>query len=378
MSISRRLLPLLALLLFPTPAAAAPAREPQIRILVPAYFYPAGNGLKEWDRLIQAAAEVPIVAIANPASGPGTRVDPNYTRVLDRAAKAGIRLIGYITTSYAKRPVKDVTADVETWYRFYPQIQGIFFDEQASSKEHVPYHQAIRKAVKGLVVTNPGTLCAPEFVTERATDVACVYENKEGFARFKRLEWSANLPPDRFAALPYAIPTAAQMRTFVKQTLREGLGYFYVTDHEGANPWDRLPSYWDEELAAVKDANAAQKPGPYTYIPQTHWLYDSFNQLAQRGIVTGYSDGTYGGRPAYTRYQMASFVVGMLDWFDAPAPAHVAYLLRKPKAGRDSLVWLLARMTRELEDELRLQGVWRGLIEMKLDRAAAVLGLNEA
>jgi hypothetical protein len=60
-----------------------------LRLLVPAYFYRPATP-PEWDRLIASARrEVPIVAIANPASGPGTRADPNYIGVWSGRPAAG-------------------------------------------------------------------------------------------------------------------------------------------------------------------------------------------------------------------------------------------------------------------------------------------------
>jgi len=29
------------------------------------------------------------------------------------------------------------------------------------------------------------------------------------------------------------------------------VGYVFITDAKGANPWDRLPTYWDETVALV-------------------------------------------------------------------------------------------------------------------------------
>src|SRR5262245_57939330 len=90
------------------PAAAKPATKemrpaavPTLRLLVPAYFYPAGEGLKDWERLLAAAGRAPLVAVVNPASGPGKAADPNYVKLLERAAKTKITLIGYVSTSYA-------------------------------------------------------------------------------------------------------------------------------------------------------------------------------------------------------------------------------------------------------------------------------------
>ncbi|MFO0889189.1 MAG: hypothetical protein U0790_08620 [Isosphaeraceae bacterium] len=49
---------------------------PPLGLLVPAYFYPAGEGLKSWERLIEAAGKVPIVAVANPGMARGNGWTP--------------------------------------------------------------------------------------------------------------------------------------------------------------------------------------------------------------------------------------------------------------------------------------------------------------
>ncbi len=71
---------------------ASKAPQPQtvaMRLWVPAYYYPFGPGLREWNRLIASAESVPIVAIVNPASGPGDHVDTNFAAILPRAGKPG-------------------------------------------------------------------------------------------------------------------------------------------------------------------------------------------------------------------------------------------------------------------------------------------------
>ena len=55
-----------------------------MRLWVPAYYYPIGPGLRDWERLMASARSVPIVAIVNPASGPGERVNTNFAAVLPR------------------------------------------------------------------------------------------------------------------------------------------------------------------------------------------------------------------------------------------------------------------------------------------------------
>jgi hypothetical protein len=245
-------------------AAAQAEPEPRLRLLVPAYFYPAGEGLKHWDRLLAAAAQVPIVAIVNPASGPGEKADPAYTKLLDRAKRqAGLTLVGYVSTAYGKRPAATVKADVDRWLSLYPQIQGIFFDEQASAAGEVDYYASLYTYVRQqrrlrLVVSNPGTVCAEVYLSRPAADVVCLFESAEGFGNFRPPAWTAGYKMSRFAALAYKVGTAGQMRKYLGEGVDRGLGYLFVTDAAGSNPWERLPAYWDDEVAAVQAVNRRQ------------------------------------------------------------------------------------------------------------------------
>lgn len=239
--------------------------EPRLRLLVPAYFHPSGARLKLWDRLIEAAGRAPIVIIANPASGPGREADPSHRDVIRKATERGATVIGYVSTRYARRPEAEVRGDIERWVRFYPEVCGIFLDEQASDAGHVAYYARLREAVretinKARVVTNPGTTCDEDYIGRPATDVACIFESHRGFDRFRPPDWAGRYPPGRFAILPYAIDGADAMRAAIDRAVRDRIGLVYVTDDSGRNPWDRLPSYWEEEVEAVARVN--KQPGP--------------------------------------------------------------------------------------------------------------------
>jgi hypothetical protein len=239
--------------------------EPSERLMVPAYFYPAGAGLGEWEKLFRSAARPAVVAIVNPASGPGRTADPNYTAIVKRAAHAKVTLIGYITTSYAKRPIADVKADIDLWLRLYPGIRGIFFDEQASDASHVDYQASLYSYVRNekkldLVVTNPGTTCAEGYLARPAADVVCLFEGPWDRNRFMLPSWSPKYAPNRIAVLPNAVATANAMRRCVETTRTLGVGWIDVTDTEGNRRWERLPRYWDEESQAVREMNGARGP----------------------------------------------------------------------------------------------------------------------
>jgi serine/threonine protein kinase len=237
--------------------AVPPVAAPPLRLLVPAYFYPAGDGLAQWDRLIDSPAAADMVIVANPASGPGDAANADYTRVLGRAKNKGVTVIGYVTTSYARRPLQEVKGDVDQWIRLYPGIRGIFLDEQASSAEKVFYYAALYEYVRkdrglSLVVTNPGTECAEEYFKLPVADVACMIETSKDFGAYRRPAWAANYPPERFAAFLSKIGSAEQMRQAVAHMREQGIGYGFVTDAGGDNPWCGLPPYWDDEVRAVQ------------------------------------------------------------------------------------------------------------------------------
>jgi hypothetical protein len=244
-------------------SSTACAADPPVRLLVPAYFYPAGEGLKAWERLIASAAKAPIVAIVNPGSGPGTAVDANYRTVFERARGSKITLIGYVTLGYAKRPVAAVNADVDRWLTFYPEVQGIFFDEQPSGAEGAPFAAecfayARRKIRDARIVSNPGVVCAVDYLKDEGSPTVCLFEHETGIDAYQPPDWAARFGSDRFAVLLYRVAGADGMRRSLRAAARKRAGFLYITDAGGANPWDRLPSYWDDEVAELNRITPAR------------------------------------------------------------------------------------------------------------------------
>ena len=253
-----RTLVVLAFLAAVVPGALARPDPPApTRLLVPAYFYPAGDGLKDWKTLLDSAAAVPTVAIVNPDSGPGKRADPNYVELFRLAKGSKAALIGYVTLSYGKRPLSAVKADVDSWLHFYPDVKGIFFDEQPGDADQAAFAveafaHARSKIDAAVLITNPGVPCAREYLAAKDSPAACLFEGKDGFDKFTPPDWAAKLPPERFVALVYGVKSADAMRAVLKQAGRKNAGYVYVTDADAAMPWGRLPAYWAEEVAALK------------------------------------------------------------------------------------------------------------------------------
>jgi hypothetical protein len=227
-----------------------------LRMLVPAYIYPAGDGRKEWQKLIDAASRVELVVIANPNSGPGEDRDAEYDAIFTEAAARGITLVGYVSTDFGRRPPAEIKKDIATWVRFYPQIRGVFFDQQPREGRHAALFVELRDVVRQelrepLVITNPGIPCDESYLARGVSDVTCAFVNFEGFERFELPATFKPYDASRFAAMPYNIPDVESMRSLVKEAIIKRIGYLYISDARPPNAWGKLPAYWEAEVEAV-------------------------------------------------------------------------------------------------------------------------------
>jgi hypothetical protein len=233
---------------------------PGMRVLVPAYFYPVPGS--PWSRLNAAAATHPgrIYAIGNPASGPGTSIDPTYTSTFNAFRASGGELLGYVYTSYAARPLDEVKADVDAWVAFYG-IDGFFVDEMSNvpgqaEDYYLALNQHMQASLPGaLSVGNPGTSTQPGYLFqsgERVVDALCIHENSTDFLTWHADPWVMGYGKHNFYALPHTV-SPGLWQPYVDHAHAENCGWFYCTDDTLPNPWDTLPPFF-EALVAYVDA----------------------------------------------------------------------------------------------------------------------------
>ena len=124
-----------------------------LRILFPAYGNPYNaDGKAMWDKLAYLSHDLPaglyLDVIFNPASGPGKTRDPNYLDekgVGPLANVQGLRILGYVTTSYGTRPVDEIKQEIDKYATgFYSgYVSGIFFDEMSSDLDTAGYYREL-------------------------------------------------------------------------------------------------------------------------------------------------------------------------------------------------------------------------------------------
>jgi hypothetical protein len=233
-------------------------------VLVPMYVYPANVHTNEaYNRLIEIRRQfetVPIWVIVNPASGPGEKADANYTKAIDRLHGAGCVVLGYVSTSYGKRPAAQVKGDLDKWLGIYPRIEGVFFDEmiyednEAAASYQASLNRHAHDAGLWPTVANPGADTPGRYFQTEAADVIVIHEGG-AWPSEERLHGDyfggyADYPPFTRAVL---VHSAEYLDRQSLAMARKYARWFYVTEGEFrandpavANPWDRLSKHMEE------------------------------------------------------------------------------------------------------------------------------------
>ena len=252
-------------------------RASGLGVLVPAYFYPAQGSA--WDSLNLAAQRVPLIAIMNPNNGPSSSLNADYSRAVTTLRNAGGLVIGYVYSSYTMRAVAEVKADIDRYHSFYT-IDGIFVDEMTNDSDsaRLAYYEELYRYIKikrpsYLVVGNPGINTTANYLLRPAADALVTFESNAGYAQYVPDLWTQTRPAIAFSHLCYAVASAATMTNYVQLGVTRNAGYLYVTDDSGSNPWDRLPAYWETEVAFVEQINreaASNQPPVLNILMQTN------------------------------------------------------------------------------------------------------------
>jgi Spherulation-specific family 4/IPT/TIG domain len=128
-----------------------------LSLAVPAYFYALTSSWVTLDGPPRTAD----LAVLNPASGSGSSIDPNYVQQVAASQAAGVDIVGYVDTSYGRRSLSTVEADITRYEQWY-HVNGIFVDQVATdcateASYYAPLYAFIH-AQPGLdlTVVNPG------------------------------------------------------------------------------------------------------------------------------------------------------------------------------------------------------------------------------
>jgi hypothetical protein len=249
------------------------------------YVYPGGSGLAYWNELDQSASKINVDAIVNPANGPGTVADPNYVAAINNLISTPHgKVFGYISSNFGNASLTQVESDIQGYINLYGSKFSGFFIDQMYLHGDLPgppvvpstlsFYQSIYNYIKGLnpsyqVIGNPGTpflngLSPSDYLSTANQFV--IFEGPSvgppggvGFNNYSYgLNWFTQYPSNRFANIIFDVPAdvgnpsqSSAMLADLHKAVQYRAGSVFLTDGVLPNPYDHLPSYWNQEVAAL-------------------------------------------------------------------------------------------------------------------------------
>ena len=221
-----------------------------VRMVVPAYWDPD----EQWQRIIADAPTVGMI-IFNPDNGPGTATKPGYAAAIAQAQAAGIKVLGYVSTQYGARAEGDIDADVNGYYTLYSP-SGIYFAEGPTA-DTCDTLQAEYERLTALALSHDskatlaiGTRFCPTFIT--FSDLMVEFaETYSMYQAYTSPSWMPGNSPERFCHFVSEVPDADASQV-LSRAIGLGAGWVFTTDGTAPNPWGALPSYFDQEVTALR------------------------------------------------------------------------------------------------------------------------------
>ncbi|CUR52274.1 Spherulin-4-like protein [Nitrosotalea devaniterrae] len=242
---------------------------PKTGMIVPLYSYP-GN---DWNTLVQEKQNhpsVPIVAIINPDSGPGTR-DTNYLYGVQKLQSSGIQVIGYIyTANIGYNEITSYINDYKDWYH----VNGIFFDQMSNVKGNETFYASLTNYSKSVglnfTVGNPGIDTLPSYIG--TVNNLVIYDNPNLPTVSSFEGWHKNFTKSNFSFIAYNVN--ATNKTYVENMSRL-VQYMFVSNSTLPNPFNSLPGYLDTLMSLLD-------------VPQNNTVFVTVNASTTKGTpLTG-------------------------------------------------------------------------------------------
>jgi len=204
-------------------------------VLIPFYEDPTTDAA-DYQLLTQLAtaySDIPVYAVLNPSSGPGTAASAAYVAAVKLLKAAGITVVGYINTyveeTKAFVPTETILQQITNWLGWYG-IADIFFDNVQTT--NVALYQQLSTAVRtngGTPIGNPGVNVPATFIGIFATNFIF-----EGPITQSMPVPPAGFPPSNFGVIIYAAPG-------VFLVSGKTYGWYYTTSNGLPNPYTGIP-----------------------------------------------------------------------------------------------------------------------------------------
>ena len=216
-------------------------------------YYPLYS-LSELPQVIAAKKAFPLVPFIvniNPASGPGTEPSSYLADVVTQLKSNGAVVIGYVPTGYGTMSVANVEDMISAYHQFYPNLDGIMFDEVSGASSKFTFYQTISNYTRSIgfsyIRANPGSPIDQSDVP--LFDHIAIYESS-GYPDESTLASRTYYPQYSKSVVGFG-STIHSQPTYNSAWLHMATKYLkwiYITDQTEPNPYAVFPSYFNQYL----------------------------------------------------------------------------------------------------------------------------------
>ena len=235
---------------------------PKTGILVSLYMYPGTTGATYWQKVIDEKLKhpsVPMVAIFNPSSGPGSYKDSNIANWVAKLKSAGVIAIGYAADDYGTKSLSTLKGDADKYRNWY-NADGMFIDEFTNKVGYETHYRDLTTYAKSIgmkmMVGNPGTDVPKSYIG--TVDVINITEGV-GYMPISWLQycvlcssssgWHYQYDKRNFAYIRYGVTS---LDTTFEVNSSQWVGLLYITDGTDSDGrWFHLPPYFSTEVATL-------------------------------------------------------------------------------------------------------------------------------
>jgi len=225
-------------------------------------MYPGSTGSTYWQQVIdqkQQHPSVPIVAVFNPSSGPGSAKDVNIANWVAKLKNAGVLAIGYTSDNYGATSLSTLKTHADEYKNWY-NADGLFIDEFTNKVGYETHYKDLTTYAKSigmkLTVGNPGTDVPQSYIG--TVDVINITEGT-GYMPISWLQYCVNCDASsgwhykydkrNFSYVRYGI---SSLDTTFEVNSSQWVGLLYIHSGSDSNGrWFNLPSYFGTEVATL-------------------------------------------------------------------------------------------------------------------------------
>ena len=176
--------------------------------------------------------------IINPDEGAGKSINEEYLKAIKFLKQNNVTIYGYVYTNYMNRNINEITNDIDNYKNFYPQIDGIFFDETATNKlsDYEFLADYVHNKGFNLIALNPGSDVNKSFFDCKKFDIIVTLENDYKNINFSKIPKQFYNNKTKSAALIYDSNTTK----IIPLLQKKGFHYIYITPDTLPNPWKNI------------------------------------------------------------------------------------------------------------------------------------------